>query len=159
MLWLIIGGGEQGKLVLASRQYEDQIGQAPQVVDAELLAQDTTDKKLLIEQLKALLNYDIVDHIHLFLRHISRVCDQADYDEVIENLLQDLRTRHNEQAETNRMQMIIIDDIGSGVVPLDYEDRLWRERCGRLYCQLTAEACTVQRVWAGIAQTIKRELK
>ena len=36
--------------------------------------------------------------------------------------------------------IVICDELGCGVVPMDYEDRAWRERTGRLLCDLAAKA-------------------
>ncbi|PID15188.1 hypothetical protein CSV63_08430 [Sporosarcina sp. P34] len=51
--------------------------------------------------------------------------------------------------------VFILTEIGRGIVPLDAQQRELRDRCGRLYQQLFAEATTVTRIWYGIAQTIK----
>lgn len=51
--------------------------------------------------------------------------------------------------------IVICDELGCGVVPLDYEDRAWRERTGRLCCELAARADRVDRVFCGLAMQIK----
>ena len=51
--------------------------------------------------------------------------------------------------------MIITDEIGSGIVPLDVKEREWREVHGRICCQLAGRADAVFRVIAGIGQKIK----
>ena len=50
--------------------------------------------------------------------------------------------------------IVICDELGCGVVPLDREDRDWRERTGRLCCDLAARAAQVDRVFCGIAMQI-----
>lgn len=155
MLWLIIGGSDQGKLALGSQQFKKSTGKTPTISDAGEKAQDISDKNVLEEQLSSLLCNDIIDHLHLFLRQLSNNCNQSEFDEIIESWLVSLHSKHNGRSSSHEIQIIIIDDIGSGVVPLELADRLWRERCGRLYCRLSEEAVYVQRVWAGIPQTIK----
>ena len=51
--------------------------------------------------------------------------------------------------------VIISDDIGNGVVPLDKTDRKWREICGRVLIEIAKEATEVHRVILGIGQRIK----
>lgn len=156
MLWLFIGGSEQGKLALASRQYKEQTGLSPEVFDAGLMAQNIGNQTDFENLLKQSLSYDIIDHIHLLLRPLSMVCEQSEFEELTARWLNALINGHTGKSQ---VQIIVLDDIGCGVVPLQQEDRLWRERCGRLYCRLTAQAEKVQRVWAGIAQTLKEEHK
>jgi len=52
-------------------------------------------------------------------------------------------------------EIIICDELGCGVVPLDRADREWRERTGRLCCELAAKADRVDRVFCGLVMQIK----
>ena len=157
MLWLIIGGSEQGKLALASRQYEERTGRIPDIYDAETTDDRISDQADLTESLMKSTDYDIIDHIHLLLRRLSLDCEQADFDKIISLWLVALRNKHEKHTGKSQVQILVLDDIGCGVVPLQAKDRIWRERCGRLYCCLTAQADLVQRAWAGLVQTIKEE--
>lgn len=57
---------------------------------------------------------------------------------------------------TGREDIVLIyPEVGSGVVPLDPEERVWREAVGRVGCRIAAEADEVYRMVAGIAQRIK----
>ena len=58
-----------------------------------------------------------------------------------------------------RGHVITCDEIGCGVVPIEPNDENWREAVGRLCCALASEADAVIRVWAGVPQFIKGELK
>ena len=58
-----------------------------------------------------------------------------------------------EKAE--KSSVVVSDDIGCGIVPLDKEDRLWRERTGRCLCILAQKAEKVYRVSMGIPVRIK----
>ena len=51
--------------------------------------------------------------------------------------------------------VFILTEIGRGIVPMEATQRELRDRCGRLYQQLFAQATTVTRIWYGIPQTIK----
>lgn len=51
--------------------------------------------------------------------------------------------------------VIISDEIGNGIVPMDKEQRYWREETGRLLCRITGEAGGVQRICCGLPIRIK----
>jgi adenosyl cobinamide kinase/adenosyl cobinamide phosphate guanylyltransferase len=51
--------------------------------------------------------------------------------------------------------VVIGDEIGSGVVPIDPFERLWRDETGFLYQTLASEADIVDRVWAGLSCRLK----
>lgn len=52
-------------------------------------------------------------------------------------------------------RVILADEIGCGIVPVDTFSRNYREVTGRICCQLAREAKEVWRVVAGIGQRIK----
>ena len=52
--------------------------------------------------------------------------------------------------------IVILTDIGRGIVPIDAEQRQLRDACGWLYQRLMAEADEVTRIWYGLTQTIKK---
>ena len=51
--------------------------------------------------------------------------------------------------------VILCDEVGCGVVPMDRSDRDWRERVGRTCCTLAARAELVVRVYCGIPTVLK----
>lgn len=51
--------------------------------------------------------------------------------------------------------IVICDELGCGVVPFEEKDRLWREKTGRLLCEIAGYAGEVYRVTAGIPLRIK----
>ncbi|WP_203248419.1 bifunctional adenosylcobinamide kinase/adenosylcobinamide-phosphate guanylyltransferase [Sporosarcina beigongshangi] len=55
-----------------------------------------------------------------------------------------------------REAIVILTDIGRGIVPIDAQHRKLRDACGRLYQRLMAEADEVTRIWYGLAQTLKK---
>ena len=57
--------------------------------------------------------------------------------------------------EQNPDAVIVADEVGMGVVPLEPEGRLWREAVGRAMCLLAASAQSVTRVTCGIPVRIK----
>lgn len=52
-------------------------------------------------------------------------------------------------------EIILCQEVGCGVVPLDPEDRRWREAVGRVCVRLAREADTVVRLVCGIPQVLK----
>lgn len=55
----------------------------------------------------------------------------------------------------NPHAVILSDEVGMGVIPLEKEDRLWREAVGRACCMLQKECDTVVRVVCGIPMYLK----
>lgn len=51
--------------------------------------------------------------------------------------------------------IIISDEIGNGIVPMDKDERRWREETGRLLCKIAQRAESVWRVTCGIPVRIK----
>lgn len=54
--------------------------------------------------------------------------------------------------------IIISDEVGCGIVPLEKGEREYRECVGRILCELAKEADTVERVHCGIGQVIKQSV-
>lgn len=52
--------------------------------------------------------------------------------------------------------ILICDEVGGGIVPVKREERDYRECVGRVLCELAREADSVERVYCGVGQTIKR---
>ena len=67
----------------------------------------------------------------------------------------DVRAFFEARLARLRRSVLIGDEIGSGVVPMDPFERRWRDETGLLYQYLAREAETVERVWAGLAVKIK----
>ena len=51
--------------------------------------------------------------------------------------------------------IVISREVGSGVVPMDAEERAWRERHGALLQQLARRSETVIRIFCGLPQQLK----
>lgn len=58
----------------------------------------------------------------------------------------------------NPSLIVITDEIGCGIVPLDKSDRIWREQVGRAGCIIAKNSDTVVRIFCGIPTAIKGEL-
>ena len=55
--------------------------------------------------------------------------------------------------------ILICDEVGGGIVPIEKAQRDYRECVGRILCKLADEAETVERVCCGVGQTIKRTVR
>ena len=51
--------------------------------------------------------------------------------------------------------IVISNELGSGIVPVEEKDRIWRETTGRLCCELAKKATEVHRVHCGLGSRIK----
>ena len=51
--------------------------------------------------------------------------------------------------------VVVSREIGSGIVPMDADDRAWRERHGSLLKTLAAKSVRVVRVFCGIGEDLK----
>lgn len=62
----------------------------------------------------------------------------------------------NESHSINACELaIIMNEVGSGVVPMDRDERIWREAVGRVSCLFAERAEQVYRLIAGIPQRLK----
>lgn len=60
-----------------------------------------------------------------------------------------------EQVEMNKDAVILCNELGCGLVPMDAFDRRYRELVGRIQCELAKRADSVYRVYCGIGVKIK----
>ncbi len=84
----------------------------------------------------------VIDHLHLWVR--SRLSEGGCPEEEIEAFL----------ARCEDC-IIICDEIGNGIVPMEAFEREYRERTGRILVRLAKRAKEVERVLCGIGQRIK----
>lgn len=54
--------------------------------------------------------------------------------------------------------IVIMNEIGGGIVPIGKEDRIWREQTGKAGCIIAAFSDIVVRLCCGIPTVIKGEL-
>ena len=59
--------------------------------------------------------------------------------------------------EVNPGVVILCDEVGCGVVPVDPAERAWREEVGRLCCDLAQRAQRVERIFCGLSMVLKGE--
>lgn len=125
---LVIGGYAQGKLnyVLSKYHLREEM-----VWDGELPKEtDLHDEPA------------IIDHFHLWVK--KRMQEGGCPEEEIWAFL-----------DCFSDCMIICDEVGNGIVPIDAFEREYRERVGRILVELAQRAEEVERVICGIGQRIK----
>ena len=87
-------------------------------------------------------NRVIMNDLHLWVKQLLSVGKPA------EEIIMEFYREH-------RDCVFICDEIGNGIVPMEKEEREYRERVGRLLIELAKEAENVERVLCGIGQKIK----
>ena len=81
---------------------------------------------------------------HLFIK--KRLSEGKTQEEILTEI----------RETTSQGQWVIIaDEIGNGVVPMDANERNWRDIAGQILIALAKEATEVHRVVLGIGQRIK----
>lgn len=140
MLYLIIGAAFQGKLAYAGQQYR-QLSGCDEFAVSDGAATDLEDS----------LSSPLIDHLHEMLRRLP--ADEADFQAAVTDWLDKLAYKLAQYP--GQLQIIILDEIGGGLIPMDAGDRLWRERCGRLGCRLAELAGRVDRIWCGLPVVLK----
>ena len=67
----------------------------------------------------------------------------------------DARAFARELCEKHPNAVVVSDEIGSGIVPIDAFERAWRENTGRALCVIASQAEQVTRVICGVGMRIK----
>lgn len=79
---------------------------------------------------------------------------------IIKNIMQEQTEhvlRYIRRLTDNYPDIILVcDEVGGGIVPIEKAERYYRECVGRVLCELAKDADTVERVHCGIGWTIKR---
>lgn len=130
---LVIGGYCQGKLSYVKNQEDAKSififdGKLP---DTNFLNDTKNNEKTLV-----------INHFHEWVR--KKLLDKKNPEEEILDFL------------IGKKNIVIIsDEIGSGIVPIDKFEREYRERTGRILVKLASLSDEVVRVVCGIGQKIK----
>ncbi len=86
----------------------------------------------------------------------------ADFQLIVKRLLEenaDVQTFTERLCKENQNAVVIINEIGAGIIPLEKSDRIWREETGRAGCLIARNSSEVIRLTCGIPTTIKGENK
>ena len=102
-----------------------------------------------------------LSQLHVGMEQVSR--DPSEGKPILSGLESWLRTELDPMPALERFlseqpaAVILCDEVGSGVVPMDREAREWRERVGRTCCALAERADCVIRMYCGIPSVLKGE--
>lgn len=124
---LYVGGRAQGKLayVLQKKQLP-----ASCVADGETATEEQ------------ILQARVVNHLHVFIRRQMK--NGADVQAFLQRL-----------AAEKPQRILILDEVGCGIVPMDAFERQYRDAVGRAGCYLAQQADHVERITCGIGQVLK----
>ena len=125
---LVIGGYAQGKLNYVLQKYKLQICK---IYDGEVPKGKEKEEGMVV-----------INHFHNWVK--EKIANEACPEEEILGFI-----------EKNENCVIISDEIGNGIVPMEVSEREYRERTGRLLVELAKKAEEVERVLCGIGQKIK----
>lgn len=125
---LVIGGYAQGKLQYVLQKYR--------------LKEDAVWDAALPDEKEMLVGTTVINHFHQWVR--NRLSDGGCPETAVESFV-------NRCGDC----IIICDEIGNGIVPMEAFEREYRERTGRMLIELARKAEEVERVICGIGQKIK----
>jgi len=134
---LIIGGCFQGKLEYAKGKLRERhiVIEDDSIADGSLLAD-------MMQNLPGQIR--IIDHMHLFARQQVEENRTEEIFPLLERLLSELPEL-----------IIVCDEVGYGIVPVERQERQYREAVGRMLCFLAQRARHVERIVAGIPVKLK----
>lgn len=128
----IIGGRHMGKLRYAFSLYGDDIA----VCDLAVL--DLKEKSAD----SAISNALVIDNLQAGVRNLlsNRICAEDFWESRLSRW---------------RDKVLIGEEVGAGIVPMDPFEREWRDRTGFLYQKVAERADIVDRIWAGLPTRLK----
>ena len=83
------------------------------------------------------------------------------YHELIKRLMhenEDTAAFTKKFCTENQNALIIMNEVGSGIIPIEKSEREWRENVGKCGCIIAEKADTVIRITCGIPAVIKGKL-
>jgi adenosylcobinamide kinase/adenosylcobinamide-phosphate guanylyltransferase len=126
-MYFIFGGRSQGKLQYAKQLY----GEKLTICDLKCC------------NINNALSADIIINIQDAVK--SMLLQGVNPSEYFKNIIDQFSNK-----------ILIGNEIGCGIVPVDAFERNWRDETGWVYQFLVSKAKRVDRVWAGIGQILKK---
>ena len=151
---LYIGGFAQGKLEYVQNKKAEEATSIVMVIDCAQSDYQKTlqsiDNKIKNENadVNNIANVNdivIINHLHMWVKDLLR--EGMEESEVQSTILSWVSTHPN--------TILICDELGNGIVPLEKMDRIWREQTGRLMIELAKQAERVERILCGLGQRLK----
>lgn len=151
---LYIGGFAQGKLEYVQNKKAEEAISIAMVIDCAQSDYQKTlqsiDNKIKNENadVNNIANVNdivIINHLHMWVKDLLR--EGMEESEVQSTILSWVSTHPN--------TILICDELGNGIVPLEKIERIWREQTGRLMIELAKQAERVERILCGLGQRLK----
>ncbi len=151
---LYIGGFAQGKLEYVQNKKAEEAISIDMVIDCAQSDYQKTlqsiDNKIKNENadVNNIANVNdivIINHLHLWVKDLLR--EGMEEAAVQSTILSWVATHPN--------TILICDELGNGIVPLEKMERIWREQTGRLMIELAKQAERVERILCGLGQRLK----
>lgn len=151
---LYIGGFAQGKLEYVQNKKAEEATSIVMVIDCAQSDYQKTlqsiDNKIKNENadVNNIANVNdivIINHLHLWVKDL--LSEGMEESEVQSTILSWVATHPN--------TILICDELGNGIVPLEKMERIWREQTGRLMIELAKQAERVERILCGLGQRLK----
>ena len=151
---LYIGGFAQGKLEYVQNKKAEEATSIVMVIDCAQSDYQKTlqsiDNKIKNENadVNNIANVNdivIINHLHLWVKDL--LSEGMEESEVQSTILSWVATHPN--------TILICDELGNGIVPLEKMERIWREQTGRLMIELAGQAERVERILCGLGQRLK----
>ena len=135
LMIFIIGGEHQGKLnyALSLTEFKNE----------DVIDYSNMESLKLREIINC--NKTVLYNFNILIKELLRVYDDEEIvKEKINNMIKDCR-----------ISVVISNEIGYGIVPMDKFERRYRELTGRICCDIAKESKEVHRVVCGIGTIIK----
>ncbi len=94
-------------------------------------------------------NVEILDDLHLWIQ------EQIKSGALAETCAREVLRRNDLAVQKGKTLVVICDEVGNGLVPVEQEERTYRDMVGQVLILLAKEAKGVTRVICGIGQKIK----
>ena len=135
LMIFIIGGEHQGKLnyALSLTEFKNE----------DVIDYSNMESLKLREIINC--NKTVLYNFNILIKELLRVYD----DEEI------VKEKINNMLKACRISVVISNEIGYGIVPMDKFERRYRELTGRICCDIAKESKEVHRVVCGIGTIIK----
>lgn len=95
----------------------------------------------------------VLEGIELWLKELTKQYDSTRCREIWASSIKEWISWEKKKAE--RKLIVIGTDITKGIVPMEEENRVWRDVTGWAYQDLAAKSDNVDVIWYGLNQTIK----
>lgn len=124
---LVVGGAFQGKTAYACEKFN--------IDEKEAVDGNSCD-------LEELYSAKLIYHFHQYVKRL---------------MLDNIEFSLDELKSKNPELILVTNELGCGIVPMEAFDREYREKTGRICCELAREAREVHRVVCGLGMVLKHE--